>query len=536
MTAPTTPSRAPLVPMPASYRTRAGTGPSLAELRTVVATDACVGDVVALFVHDVVADGGSPLERHMGSPDGSIRVVLAPDGAGGEGDVGEGDVGGISPSGRDPDDERHEIVVDEDGVEVRARAPEGIHRGLTTVRQLLAAARRTGAPLPACRIVDRPAFAWRGLSLDVVRRFTDLAELRRVLDVCSLHKLNVLHLHLTDDQGWRIEIPALPALTEVGGRAALHDRPGGWYTTEEFRAFVAEAERRFVTVIPEVDLPGHAGAVLRSLPELADGDAGYLHPDHPGVLELVGTVVDAVAQLVPGPHLHLGGDEAFGMDSSAYDRFVAAARRITREAGKRPITWQEGARSELGPDDLLQHWMAFGPMTIDTTTLPDGVSPDIVEHFTTAMEDAARDLGGAVARGARVILSPASHLYLDRPYAEPSADPHQAGLRERLGLPFYPRMSVADAFAWVPDDSLASLHVPPSALAGIEAALWAETIESDADLEFLLLPRLAAVAERAWSPVASEWGELRLRLAAQAPLWERRGWRWFRSSQVPWPS
>jgi hexosaminidase len=520
---------APLVPMPASYSAGAGRGPSLTELQTVAVVDARLRDVVDLFVTDVAADGGPQVEVRTGSAAGSIRVALAPiDRHRG------GDVSGVSPSGRDPDDERHEIVVDERGVEVRAREAEGVHRGLTTVRQLIAHARHTGAPLPTCRIVDAPAFAWRGLSLDVVRRFTGLPELHRVLDVCSLHKFNVLHLHLTDDQGWRVEIPALPSLTEIGGRTALHDRPGGWYTTAELRAFVAEAARRFVTVIPEIDLPGHAGAALRSLPELARGDVGYLDPDHPGVMDFVATVVDVVAQLAPGPHLHLGGDEAFGMDGSAYDRFMTAAKRVTRNAGKRPITWQEGARADPRTDDLLQHWMAFGPMTVDAGSLPHDVSPDVVEHFVTALEHSARQMADAVALGARLILSPASHLYLDRPYAEPSSDPDQAELRERLGLPFYPRMSVADSFAWVPEDSCTELGVPWSAVAGIEAALWAETIESDADLEFLLLPRLASVAERAWSSRASGWDELRDRLASQAPLWNRRGWEWFRSSHVPW--
>src|SRR5947207_10643949 len=176
---------------------------------------------------------------------------------------------GIDPAGTAAD-ERYALTIGEAGITLRAAGPAGVARGLASLLQLLATAAPGGGAvsLPALRIRDAPRFAWRGLSVDVVRRFFGAAQIRKVIDLLALYKLNVLHLHLTDDEGWRIE---------AGRPAAAREPDGTFYTDDELRALVAYAADRFVTLVPEVDTPGHAAALLRLRPELASGRnlAGY---------------------------------------------------------------------------------------------------------------------------------------------------------------------------------------------------------------------------------------------------------------------
>jgi hexosaminidase len=459
---------------------------------------------------------------------------------------------GRTPDGADPGAERYELRVESDGVLVAAPERAGIFRGLTTLRQLM------GDPPDSGLVInDGPRYAWRGLSLDVARTFFDVDVVKRVVDKLSLYKFNVLHLHLTDDQGWRIEIPDLPRLTEVGGRGALGDRPGGFYTVSQFEDIVAYAAERFVTVVPEIDMPGHCAAALLAYPALAaaPGDRGegtnLLDPDDPEVTAFVRTVLGSLAALTPGPYLHIGGDEVFGMQPEAYDRFLAMARATTRSLGKSPLTWEDAARSsERG--DVLQHWISFDPELesilasddrdsmlssgeFDASNLPPEISippeliPAIAEHFAKAKGELRR----AIERGASVILSPVSHVYLDRPYREASVESSQDELRKRLGLSAYPRATVEQSFEWDPSATLG--RAPSSAVVGIEAAMWAETVADEAELDFMLLPRLPGVAERAWSfGPRSPWAEYRWRLARQASVWRARRWRHFASSLVPW--
>ncbi len=357
---------------------------------------------------------------------------------------------GVTPDGNDRTAERYELRVEGDGILIAAPGAAGIFRGLTTLRQLMAS-----PPESDVVIADGPRYSWRGLSLDVARTFFDVAAIKRVVDLLSLYKFNVLHLHLTDDQGWRIEIPELPRLAEIGGSRAFGDRPGGFYSVAQFEEIVAYAAERFVTVVPEIDMPGHCAAALLAYPALAaaPGDRGagtnLLDPDHPEVARFVRTVLQSVAALTPGNYLHIGGDEAFGMAPEAYDRFLAMSRGAARSAGKLPVIWEDAARTSEGVGDLLQHWIAFGPELesllssgpIDASRLPPEVAippellPAIAEHFAKAKVELRR----AVERGAAVLLSPVSHVYLDRPYREPSTEEFQDELRSRLGLSAYPR-------------------------------------------------------------------------------------------------
>ncbi len=388
----------------------------------------------------------------------------------------------------------------------------GIFRGLTTLRQLMA-----GSSDRAVVIADGPRYAWRGLSLDVARTFFDVAAVKRVIDMLSLYKFNVLHLHLTDDQGWRIQIPELPRLAEIGGSRALGDRPGGFYSVAQFEDIVSYAAERFVTVVPELDMPGHCAAALSAYPALVSAPGAttnLLNPDDPEVAAFVRTVLGSVATMTPGPYLHIGGDEAFGMSPDAYDRFLAMSRSAARSAGKLAVTW----RTRRGRARAVATFSSTGSRLIPSwnrcsravSSMPRAF-PQRSEYRSNSCRRSPntsprpkRSSGGRSTAAAAVVLSPVSHVYLDRPYRETSVDPSQDELRKRLGLSAYPRATVEQAFAWDPRGALEGTGAQvgssaESSVVGIEAAMWAETVVDESELHFMLLPRLPGVAERAWA-------------------------------------
>jgi hexosaminidase len=466
--------------------------------------------------------------------------------------------GGVRADGGDGSAERHAIDVGDDGVRVQAMTPEGIFRGLTTLLQLAATSPRSdaGITLPAVRILDAPRFAWRGFSFDVVRRACTVKEVERVIDLLTLYKANMLHLHLTDSEGWRIEIDAWPRLAEVGGQTAANDRLGNYYTKADFAGIVRYAAERFITVVPEIEMPGHAGAIYRAYPELA-GDGKdpstanldqapwfqVLRPDNPRVMPFLAEVLGEVASLAPGSFLHIGGDEALGMDPELYRQFMQQAKEIVYGLGKRIVAWQETARAGFQSGDVAQLWISPDQgesVDFDLKDLPEGfeLPPDaaaVAQAFQEALKIAYLDLDKALEQGASILISQQSKAYLDTKYREDPADPAQAADHARLGMPFYTRSTVPEFFTWDPATIRPSLD--ESRIAGVEAAIWCETVESSADLLFLLLPRLPGVLEKGWSTAAPEdtaWEEYAPRLVAQAPIWERRGWPYFRSSDV-WP-
>jgi hexosaminidase len=485
------------------------------------------------FVRDVAADCG--VRFGLGGPNADVRVRLVPDYG-----LPDREVVGLSPSGGAPTDERYRLVIDGRGIEVTAVAPVGAHRGLSAVRQIIATADVVdgGRALPTLVIDDAPLLAWRGLSLDVVRTWYPTEVLERVVDVLSAYRMNVLHLHLTDDQGWRLPVPAHPELAAVGGATAHAGRTGHAYTAAELGRLGAYAAARHVVIVPEADMPGHCGAALASLPALARPQEGewpprnMLYLDHAGVPEFVDEVVAALAAVATGPYVHIGGDEAFGMADADYVPFVDRARAAVRAIGLRPVGWQESARGALAAGDVVQHWLAFGG-GLDALAaggaLPPalaeqlGMPPEVLAAIAEMVRRGAADLARAVECGAHVVLSPVSHLYLDRPYADTSDDPVEADRRERLGLMVYPRMTVEESFAF---EALSLADVPREQVAGLEAAMWCETVADADELLFMLLPRLVGVAERAWGE-GTAWPDHRDRLREHLPVWAARGWTAF---------
>ncbi|MGO2664343.1 family 20 glycosylhydrolase, partial [Mycetocola reblochoni] len=341
---------------------------------------------------------------------------------------------GVEPRADASADERSVVVVAPAGARILAAHAEGLFRGLTTLLQLRLAHGEEG--IPAQTVTDGPVYRWRGLSFDAVRCWYEIEVLERLVDLLAWHKLSVLHLHLSDVQAWRLPIPGWPRLTEGGAH----------YGTAQVEALIDYAARRFVTVVLEIDMPGHTHCAVAAYPELSGGRtavhpfASFLDPDAEPVRALRRDVVAELVRLSPGPFVHVGGDEAFGMPGELYRRFVADAIAEVHAAGRRVIGWQETTRSAaLTPDDAVQLWISPGD-GVDAeamkATTPAEFHP-LVELVAESFLEAPGDVGRAAESAVPLIVSPTAPLYLDRKYAEASIVPEQNDRLARLGFPNY---------------------------------------------------------------------------------------------------
>ncbi len=508
----------PVIPAPARFDGDPGQF-ALRSGTTIAYTAAEVAPIVERFCSEIMRRTGrdvAPMPGHPESKGPSVRIELAT----GDELAALPAPQGLSPQGDNPPDERHSLQAEAGQILLRAAEPVGVARALTTLLQLSTTYQGDEkASGPPARIVDAPRYAWRGLSLDVARAFFTPDEVRRVIDLLALYKLNVLHVHLTDDQAWR-----LPA-----GRPAGSQAPGtAFYSKDDLRALVAYAADRFVTVVPEVDTPGHASALIGMHPDLNSGRNGtaWLDPELPATFPLIQDVLTGVAEIFPSPYLHIGGDEPWGMPRDLYVSYVRRVRALVRDLGKRPLGWQESARAGLGPDDILQYWLSG-------KTLAENVPAEVKAKVDADLAQARHDVETAVTAEVPVIVSPQSHCYLDVPYAEPSADPAQADRQGRVGLRLYAPMTVAASFDWEPATALGASRA--AQVAGVEAAIWAETISDFGDLSFLLLPRLPGVAHKAWTdPQVATWADHRDRLAWHGRLWAQDDLTSFRTPAVNW--
>jgi hexosaminidase len=444
---------------------------------------------------------------------------------------------GVSPSGDVVPDERYSLRIGRDGVLTRAAEAVGVARALATLMQLIAAADivtdagEKALLLPSALIGDSPRFAWRGLTLDVVRTYFPPREIQRVIDLLALYKLNVLHLHLTDDEAWRIE----------AGRPVKHrmaDRT--FYSNAELRHLVRYAEERFVSVIPEADAPGHVSTLVQMQPALKSSRnivsfevprvgthrSAWLDPALPATYKVFEKVLAQIADIFPGQYLHIGADEPFGMPEDLYLEFIRRMRPYVLGLGKRTIGFQESVRAIADPGHVIQYWMH----------VPSPTANRAAAHLAPELSDDARktrsDVARAVKGGTPILLSPQTHTYFDGPYSEPSADRAQERTREHLGLRARTPRTVAESFDWEPSRLL---DAEGARLAGVGAAIWCETIKSFNDLTFMLLPRLPGAAQKGWSEEgATSWQDHSAALSAHRRLWEQDGLTYFKSSTVDW--
>lgn len=418
-----------------------------------------------------------------------------------------------APGGSGPArEEGYRLEITADAIRATAATPAGLFYAAQTLRQMLPPfAPAAGGELsaPGGVIEDYPRFRWRGAMLDVARHFFGVDDIKRYIDLLALYKFNRLHLHLADDQGWRIEIKSWPRLTEVGGSSAVNGEGDGWYTQAQYQEIVAYAAERFITIVPEIDLPGHTNAALASYAELnCDGVARPLYTgvevgfsslciDKEITYQFLDDVLGELAALTPGPYLHIGGDEAHSTPPDAYVRFMERVQPLVAKHGKQVVAWEELGQVPLTPGTLVQQWNVEPARTAPTQQ--------------------------AVAQGAQVIMSPASRAYLDMKYTADTP----------LGLQWAALIEVSDAYDWEPDGFIAG--VGEADIAGVEAPIWAETLRTIDEVLYMAFPRLPGIAEIGWSPKEGRsWEEYRARLAAHAPGWKAHGIPYYRSTQVNW--
>lgn len=408
-------------------------------------------------------------------------------------------------------EEGYELIITEDLVKVAAAKPAGIFRGIQTIRQLLpvkvdsSVVKQGPWEISTGTIRDYPTYVFRSAMLDVARHFFKVDDVKRYIDLIASYKLNALHLHLSDDQGWRIEIKSWPKLATHGGSQQVGGDKGGYYTQEEYKDIVQYAADRYITIIPEIDLPGHTNAALASYPELncnGKGTALYtgtkvgfstLCVDKAITYKFVDDVIKELALITPGPYIHLGGDESHATKKKDFIRFVNRSQEIVLAHGKQPIGWEEISQGTLLPGTVVQFWS-------------DAV------HAKAAVE-----------QGAKMIMSPAKKVYLDMMYDSTT----------KLGLDWAAYIEVDSAYMW--DPATIAKGITQDDILGVESPLWSETIITMDDIEYMVFPRLLGHAEIGWTPAsARNWAEYKVRLGKHAPRLNAKGINFYKSKLVPW--
>lgn len=409
-------------------------------------------------------------------------------------------------------EECYTLDIQEKHITIAGNSPAGVFYGIQTLRQLLPAAIEKSSVqqeaqwlVATGKITDKPTYGYRGAMLDVSRHFFSVADVKRYIDLIALYKMNRLHLHLSDDQGWRIEIKSWPKLTEIGGKSEVGGGEGGFYTQEQYKDIVKYAQDRYVTIVPEIDMPGHTNAALSAYPELnCDGKAtkpytgievGFstLCTDKEITYQFIDDVIRELAALTPGEYIHIGGDESHVTAMEDYIPFIERAQQIVTKHGKKSMGWDEIAHAKLEQNTIAQWWSK-------------------VENAKMAVE-----------QGAKVLVSPATNAYLDMQYDSTT----------HLGLHWAGYTEVDDAYQW--DAVEIAKGIPAESIIGIEAPLWTETVTNMDELEYLVFPRLPGLAEIGWTPKQNRnWETYKVRLGKQKARFEALEIDYYASKRVPW--
>lgn len=407
--------------------------------------------------------------------------------------------------------EGYELVVTDKLLKITANKPAGLFYGVQTLRQLLpvrvemTTLQEGPWEIPTGTIRDYPVYSYRGAMRDVARHFFGADDIKIFIDQLAAYKMNVLHLHLADDQGWRIEISSWPNLAIHGGSTQVGGGEGGFYTREQYADMVKYAAERYVTIIPEIDMPGHTNAALASYPELNISrvspalytgiKVGFstLDTESETTYKFVDDVFRELTDLTPGPYLHIGGDESHVTRLADYIPFINRVQDIVAAHGKQVIGWDEIALATLKPNTIVQYW---------------------------ARADNAIK---GVNQGAKVLMSPAKYAYLDMKYDSTS----------NYGLNWAGYIEVDHGYNW--DPATLVPEIKRENIIGIEAPLWSETVSNREEAEYLLFPRLLGYAEIGWTPAEQRsWDDYKLRLGAQGARMEAMGISFYRSGKVEW--
>lgn len=452
----------------------------------------------------------------------------------------------------DPDGEGYQLNTTTTGVTLEAITPHGLYNGIQTIRQLLPAWITSSSvqpgpwTMPVVQITDFPRYTYRGLMLDIARHFEPPSAVEQLIDQAAAYKINTLHLHLSDDQGFRIVINGFPNLTTIGGQGSVGTGgrtmdPGGFWTQADYQAVVADATAHFMTVVPEVDSPGHNNAIIMSeyndtTNTLLNGhpqdincsannppmwdytqDVGYsaMCPSSTNTWAIYTAIVDQLAALSPGPYYDIGGDEVPTtlLSQSQYASFVNQEAGIVQGQGKTVMGWADIAGSG--------------------TNL---ASPSVAEYWNPASGTATGTVTGteAVQKGMKVVMAPASHAYLDQKYRHNV--PSTLGLTWACGIK---GCDVDKFYNWDPGSFVTG--VTDANVIGVEGTIFGETTVTLSDVDYMVFPRLLALAEISWSPKATRtstsspaYTDFIGRLAAQGARLMANGVNFYPSTEVSW--
>lgn len=416
------------------------------------------------------------------------------------------------------------------GVQITAGQPNGLFYGIITLWQLFPVnPDENTLIIPAVEISDQPRYPWRGAHLDVGRHFFTVEFVKKYIDIIARHKMNIFHWHLTEDQGWRIEIKKYPLLTEVGAwrdetvighsrqRPVQYDgiRHGGYYTQDEIRDIIQYAADRYITIIPEIEMPGHAQAAIAAYPELGCtgekvsvktiwGISSYIFNAEDKTFKFLEDVLSEVIELFPSEYIHIGGDEArkdqwesskriqqqikdLGLENEdeLQSYFIRRIEEFINSKGKKLIGWDEILEGGLAPNATVMSWR--------------GTSGGI---------EAAR-------QGHDVIMTPTSYCYFDY---------YQSQNREQEPLAIGGYLPIDSVYAYEPTPTELSEEEAQHIL-GAQANVWTEYIATNEHLEYMSLPRLSALSEIVWSPKEMrDWEDFRKRLESQVKRYEMMEW------------
>lgn len=413
--------------------------------------------------------------------------------------------------------EEYALAITPRGANLTAGSEAALADGRNTFNQIILA---SGGSIPCVTISDRPAHAWRGLHLDVARHFFDVSAVKTMIDGMALHRLNVLHLHLTDDQGWRVEIDGYPLLTEVGSRraqtlvGAMGDSApeewvfdgtphGGFYTQQQLRDLVQYASDRGVMIVPEIDLPGHMQAAIAAYPHLGNnpeqqiavrevwGISQHVLGVSDEVFEFLRDVLTQVADIFPAPFFHIGGDEC---PITEWEQSVAARSRLT-EWGFTRISEIQGAFTSFATEVLRER----GKTVVAWDEVLDTHVPDDVVVMNWRGSDGVKT---AVDRGFRTVVASSDQFYFDKAQGDRAAEPLAIGTDV---------LTLEDVYTaqYAPKGLSAEQE---KLILGLQGQLWTEYIATPEHLQYMAFPRLCALAERAWGSPEQPYAQFEERL------------------------
>ncbi|PVY43740.1 glycoside hydrolase family 20 protein [Pontibacter virosus] len=432
--------------------------------------------------------------------------------------------------------EGYTLKVQPTQVVLAAKEPNGLFLGTQTIRQLLPTSKTTApVTLPALEIVDKPRYQWRGMHLDIARHFQPVEFVKQYIDYLAMHKMNNFHWHLTDDQGWRIEIKKYPKLTEEGAwrngtlighysdqpHQFTNERHGGYYTQEQIKDVVKYAQERYINVVPEIEMPGHALAALTAYPELSCTGGPFEVEKKWGVFDdvfcagneqtfsFLEDVMTEVMALFPSKILHIGGDES---PKTRWEKCPKCQKRIANEGLKDEHELQSyfiqrmekflnaKGRTIIGWDEILEGGLAPNAYVMSWRGTEGGIAAAKQHHY--------------------VVMTPGSHVYFDHYQGEPSLEPTAIG-----GL-----TTLQKVYSFEPTPAELSAEEKKYIL-GAQANVWTEYIHTTEHIEYMVFPRISALSEVLWTPAAQkDWNDFQVRMQQQYKRYDAMGINYARST------